>query len=69
MSFTVRWTSSAVEDLKNIDSSAVQRIIKKLESVANSPFRFLEMLRGYPYYKLRVGDYRVIVDVIEMRKF
>lgn len=63
MSFTVRWTSSARDDLKNIERSVVQRIIEKLRSIADSPFHFLEILKGYPYYKLRVGDYRVIIDV------
>ncbi len=29
------------------------------------PFRFLDGLRGDPGYKLRVGEYRVLIDVYE----
>lgn len=48
MSFTVGWTSSARADLRNIERPVVQRIIKELRSIADSPFHFLEMLRAIP---------------------
>ncbi|WP_210424111.1 type II toxin-antitoxin system RelE family toxin [Halorussus ruber] len=39
-----------------------ERIISKLEEVADFPDHFLDSLTNFPGYKLRVGDFRVIVD-------
>jgi len=33
-----------------------------------NPIRFLEKLRGDPGFKLRVGDYRALIDVEEKEK-
>jgi len=38
------------------------QILKKLEKVAHSPARFLEPLRRIDAYKVRAGDYRIIVE-------
>ena len=40
-----------------------ERIIAVLDRISISPFRYLEKLKNSTYYKLRVGDYRLIVDV------
>ena len=63
MSFTIKWTSGARKDILSLDKEVARRVLRKIESITDSPFRFLEPLRGHPYYKLRVGDYRVIFDV------
>lgn len=39
------------------------RIAKKLRHVAEDPRRFLTRLAAVEAYRLRVGDYRVILDV------
>ena len=45
-----------------------KRIVRKIDSAKEEPHHFLERLAGDPGYKLRVGDYRIIVDVIEDEK-
>ncbi|MDY6765387.1 MAG: type II toxin-antitoxin system RelE/ParE family toxin [Halobacteria archaeon] len=39
-----------------------ERIVRKLDDVEDFPEHYLKRLSGSPYYRLRVGDYRVIID-------
>jgi len=39
------------------------RIARKLDAVSKDPKRFLSRLRSVEAYKLRVGEYRIILDV------
>ena len=39
-------------------------ILNKLYSIRNNPYRYLKRLQGDKLWRLRIGDYRVIVDVI-----
>ncbi|MBM3232871.1 type II toxin-antitoxin system RelE/ParE family toxin [Candidatus Pacearchaeota archaeon] len=51
--------------LKNLDKSIQERIISVLERIKIRPQDFVEKLVGEPGFKLRVGDYRIILDIIE----
>ena len=48
--------------MENVPSSLAQRIFDKIDEVAENPFRYLEHFEGEGY-KLRIGDYRAIIDV------
>jgi len=61
--FEVEYNSQSKKFLKNADKNLVERIIKKLEEVRENPFRYLEHYEGDKCYKLRIGDYRVLIDV------
>ncbi len=49
--------------LNELDPNLKERIKNKLREVRESPFRFLEHFEGSDYYKLRVGDYRALIDI------
>lgn len=53
----------ALHDLNKLDIIIKQRIWDKLQVCKEDPFRFLEHLEEIEGFKLRVGDYRIIVDV------
>ena len=36
--------------------------MNKLDEITDFPEHYLKRLSGAPYYRLRVGDYRVIID-------
>lgn len=58
---SVHFTDKGQERLDEIkDPDLRSRILSKLDDVEDWPGHYLERLQGYPYYKLRVGDYRVI---------
>lgn len=52
----------ALERLNDLEPEHRDRIKKKLGSITDWPDHFLEPLSGSDAYKLRVGDYRVIID-------
>lgn len=62
----VEFTSQAETDLARIDRTIAQRIFKKIRWLAdNLEHISLETLTGVwqGFYKLRVGDYRVIYSI------
>lgn len=52
----------AADWLRDAEPEVRDRIRKKLRDITDFPDHFLTRLSGSPYYRLRVGDYRVIVD-------
>lgn len=52
----------AAEWLRDAEPEVRERITNKLDEVKDFPGHYLKRLSGSPYYRLRVGDYRVIVD-------
>ena len=53
----------AGEEFRRPDKSVRERIARKLKTVALSPARYLTRLSAVEAYRLRIGDYRAIVDV------
>ncbi len=39
------------------------RIISRVESISEDPFTYVKRLHGVSLFSLRVGDYRVILDI------
>lgn len=58
----VEITAKADEHLKSLDAEARERVLKKLAEAREWTEHRLDPLSGYPYYKLRAGDYRAIVS-------
>lgn len=53
----------ALPILNRLDKPIKERIWNKLQDCKIDPFRYLEPLVEIKGFKLRVGDYRVIIDV------
>jgi mRNA interferase RelE/StbE len=52
---------TAKKDLRRLHKSAVETILRKIYSVKDNPLRYIERLKSSHLWKLRVGDYRVIM--------
>jgi len=65
MAFEIIWSDSAARQLKKLDRSVARRVFEKVGELRNNPHRFVQKLVNSPYYRLRVGDYRVILDIQE----
>ena len=66
--FEVEYSYESLFQLRSLDVPVAKRIIRKIESARSDPHRFFVRLVGRTEYKLRVGDYRVIVDIDENRR-
>lgn len=57
----VRYTEQALEHLENLEDEVADRVLNKVDEATEFTEYRLERLSGWPYHKLRVGDYRAIV--------
>jgi mRNA interferase RelE/StbE len=48
--------------LRDAETETSERIRSKLHDIKDFPEHYLKRLSGSPYHRLRVGDYRVIID-------
>lgn len=58
----VEITPQADEHLEGLEAEQRERILKKLAEAREWTDHRLEPLSGWPYYKLRAGDYRAIIS-------
>ena len=58
----VDYSQQAAEQLEDLETETAERIVSKLDDVVWKPEHYLKRLSNSPYYRLRVGDYRAIID-------
>jgi len=64
MPYAVETASSAERELKRLPADVARRIGERIKRLANNPRpRGAKKLRDSPFYRLRIGDYRVIYEV------
>ena len=63
MTYEILFSDKALKQLKKIEPNIQKRIIAALEKIRIRPEAYVIKLVGYHVYKLRVGDYRVIMDI------
>ena len=62
--FNIRFTNNALHDLKKLPRSIAKRIVEKIQLLEENPFnKNVKKLVGHPFFRLRVGDYRVIYEI------
>lgn len=64
MTWTVIWSKRAEKQLDTLPKEVIIQILKKTDDIQVEPFAYIERLSNSPLYKFRVGNYRIIVDVI-----
>ena len=61
--YDVIFSDRASLQFKKLENITQQRIINALERIKTRPTAYLKKLVGDPAWRLKVGDYRVIVDL------
>ena len=61
--YKLLFEKKALNSLNKLENNVKSRIWAKLQVCKKEPFRFLEPLVQIKGFKLRVGNYRVILDV------
>jgi mRNA interferase RelE/StbE len=64
MIFKIQWKEEAVKDLKKLNRDLGFRIYKKVNSLKEN-FNSVDIkkLQGSDFFRLRVGDYRIIFEI------
>ena len=65
MSYEIIFSDKAFKQLKKLEPDTQERIIKVLERIRIRPDKFVTKIVGDSGFRLRVGDYRVIVDIVK----
>ena len=61
--YRIVWTKKAVSQLQKLPHTITKRLIQAVDQLEESELSGkIKKLAGYPYYRLRVGDYRIILD-------
>ena len=63
MTYELIFADSAFRQLKKLEKKVQERIIAVLERIRIRPEAYVTKLVGDPGYRLRVGDYRIIMDI------
>ena len=65
MSYEVTFSDFADKQLSKLPLEVQNRIISTIKRCRIRPHAHVKKLVGCPYFRLRVGDYRVIMDIID----
>lgn len=63
--YSIIYSELAVKQLKKLDKEMQQRVLSSLERCRIRPQAHVKRLVGCEYFRLRVGDYRIIMDIQE----
>ena len=61
--YEIIFSDKAKRQLGKLERNIQERIINSLERIRIRPESFVAKLVGDPAYKLRVGDYRILLDI------
>ncbi|MDK2907747.1 MAG: mRNA interferase RelE/StbE [Candidatus Woesearchaeota archaeon] len=61
--FNIFFTAEAKKFLKKLNKEDSKRIISTLERCRIRPYAHVRKLVSSPYFRLRAGDYRLILDI------
>ena len=69
-SFDLQWRTSTKKDLRRIPRDAISRIVAEVAKLADEPLpRGSEKLTGSERtYRIRVGDYRIVYELLRDAK-
>ena len=63
--FEIHFTKLAFRDLEKLPRPVSKRIIERIQYLQENPYNAdVKKLAGQPFFRLRVGDYRVIFNII-----
>lgn len=61
--YSIEFSKMAEKQFDDLERNVQERIVGKLERMKVRPFDFVKRLAGCSYYSMRVGDYRIILDI------
>jgi mRNA interferase RelE/StbE len=59
------YSEHVLKQLKKLNDFTKNRIVTTLERIRIRPYKRVKKLVGSKYFRLRVGDYRIIVNIKE----
>jgi mRNA interferase RelE/StbE len=65
-SYNIEWKHSAARELRKLPREAISRILQAVEQLATEPYPHgvRKLIGSERTYRIRVGDYRVVYNVV-----
>ena len=63
MFYSIIFTTHAKKSIQKLPEKVKSRIEAALLRIQTRPFDFVEKMINHPFFKLRVGEYRIILDI------
>jgi len=63
MTWQVIWSEKSVNQLKRMDKKTARKIYDSVLDCSQEPFSAVTRLANSSFYRMRVGNYRVILDI------
>jgi mRNA interferase RelE/StbE len=63
MTWQVIWSEKSIKQIEKINKKDAQKIYDSVLECTGDPFQLVTRLTDSPFYRLRVGNYRVILDL------
>ena len=61
--YAIKFTQTAEKQFNKLEAHIQDRIIEVLERIRERSFHFVKRKEGTPYFILRIGDYRAVLDI------
>lgn len=63
MTYAIEWSPRSVKELAKLEKPLSKRILQKILEIRETPEQYLKRLTDDPRWSLRVGDYRILVNL------
>jgi mRNA interferase RelE/StbE len=61
--YSIEFTKNAEKQFYKLPEDIQIRMVRVLERIKIRPFHFVKRKEGTPYFIMRVGDYRAVLDI------
>lgn len=68
MPYSLEWSKRSYKQLKDLDKELAKRVVRKVKELEKSPFDKSKPLLGCDFRRLRIGDYRVILEILPEKR-
>ncbi|MFH1358583.1 MAG: type II toxin-antitoxin system RelE/ParE family toxin [archaeon] len=61
--YNIEFSQTAEKQFFRLEKNIQERVISVLERIKIRPFHFIKRKQGTPYFILRIGEHRTILDI------
>jgi len=61
--YSIEFSQTTEKQFYKLETKIQKRILNVLERIKIRPFHFVKRKQGTPYYILRIGEHRAILDI------
>ena len=62
--YSIQIEKNVEEFLRKLDKKDAELILNRIYSIRDNPFRYVKRLQGEKLWRLRIADYRAILDIL-----